>query len=162
LNRNPTDPLIVFERDTKPDAIDPTRSPGVNPKIRAVRQLSATVTIYARSSLAGARVPDHQRECEQIADALIVALYEWGATTKAGAIPFVEARYLVPDEYAHEFRSWPGVVYMIAFRVPRGVYALTYQGEARPEAAPVGVSNQTQVRLAGADPETPPATGCGA
>jgi hypothetical protein len=71
-----------------------------------------------------------------------------------------EARYLVASEY-NDVETWPGVVYRLRFRVPRGVFAVTYEGSARPEQELAGFNNRTEARLAGSDPETPPEIGCG-
>jgi hypothetical protein len=120
------------------------------------RMLAVSATIYARSSLPGAMVQDHEHVCEQFVDALLVSLYEWQASEQAGAISVSEARYLTAAD-RNDVETWPGVVYVIRFSVPRAVFALTYLGEAKPTGAASGVSSHTQVSAPGYAPET----GCG-
>jgi hypothetical protein len=173
--RDRFDTAIVFERERGAnDLFRAGQGAQRNPRKREIRELAAQVTIYARSSLGGAHIGDHERLCEQLADAVIIALEEWGTASRAGHIPITEAKYLSAADLATEQDApdarvdvWPGVVYRIKFRVPRGMRVETYTseaapGEAEPTGAAVGVTNQTQVRLQGGDPEADPELGCGA
>lgn len=167
--RQSHDPRIIVERARGQS--DTVRAPqGNRPNARAkyVRELAAQITIYAKSSLPGARVSDHERECERIIDAVIVALYNWGAEGRAGAIGYTSAQYLTAAD-RDDVESWPGVVYVLQISVPRGVSELTYTreasgtpGEARPEAEVSAVQNQTRVRMHPATEDDDPEIGCGA
>lgn len=152
------DPVIVIERDRGgSDRITPPQGQQSNPRKYMTRWLAARATIYAKSSLDGATVWDHERECEKLVDGLLVALTEWQTAERAGAINVAEARYLAASE-RNDVETWAGVVYVLRFSVPRAVFKLTYLGEARPTQALSGHRNQTIASTPGGDP----ATGCGA
>jgi hypothetical protein len=161
--------VITIERDTESnDVYGPAQGPRQNPRIRGVRVLAARAKIYAKSSLPGAHIGDHERFCEQLADALLVAIYEWGAQAKTGGIQIASARY-IREEHRADIEVWPGVVYEILFGVPRGVADLTWpaagekqaRGDARPTAGAPGFRNRTDATLAHAPEGTTPAVGCG-
>lgn len=149
------DHFVVVERDR--DATDQLASVnGVNENPRRVcnRQLAVKATIYAQSRLGGARVNEHEFECEQIVDAFVVALQEWGGEARArlgGVAPTVsELRYLKASEFLGG-EQWPGVAYMIRFRVARGVYARDYEGQGNPVGLVSHVANEVNVRESDAD-----------
>lgn len=150
------DHAIVFERDRKAtDLISPCHGWNNNPRKMRVRELCVMATVYAQSRLDGAMVNEHEKECEQIVDALVIALAEWGVEGKAGELPITEARYLSAEEYtdpAAPAEVWPGVVYVVRFRVPRGVSARDYTGAARPIGAAAAVSGDVEVRQNAGDP----------
>lgn len=144
------DHAIVFERDRKAtDLVSPAKGWDNNPRKMRTRELCVQVLIYAQSRLDGAMVNDHEGECEQIVDALLIALAEWGSEGRAGELPITEARYLSAAEYndpATPTEVWPGVVYVLRFRVPRGVSARDYTGAARPIGAAASVGGEVEVR----------------
>lgn len=150
------DHVIVFERDRKAnDTTRPVQGTGANPNKRLVRELCVDVKVYAKSSVDGARVEDHERECEQIVDALLLNFSEWGTAARSGAFTITESRYLSAEEYTDPTKpleAWAGAVYVIRFRVPRGVTARDYEGAARPTGAATGVSNSAEVRMNAGDP----------
>jgi hypothetical protein len=154
---------VVFMRDREaPETLGPPLGSKSNPRRMATRDHTAVAMIYARSSLEGAAVQDHEGECDQIVDALVVAITEWASQNKAVGTVISEARYLFPTDH-EDVDAWkPGVVYRLRFRVPRGVYALTFEQAARPEQALGGFQNSTQVRQTGASLALDPDTGCGA
>lgn len=156
----PSGHVIVLERAR--DADDTLNAPkglNQNPKRMFDLLLACKATIYARSSLGGAHGGDHERETEKIRDAFLAALYNWGASARAGAIQVSGARFSASAEEGPE--KWPGAVYELRFTVPRGVFDRAYVGEqnagtARPTGAATGVGNAT---IASA-PGVTPATGC--
>lgn len=168
--RDRFDTSIIFERDRgSSDVVEPVKGAQRNPRKREVRELAAMATIFAKSTLPGALIGEHERLCEQLVDAVIIALEEWGTATGAGYIPITEAKYLSAAEFLAEleapaqismFEGWPGVVYRLKFRVPRGMRVETFLGEAQPTGAAAGVSNTTNVRLVGQE-DGDPAVGCG-
>lgn len=139
---------IVFQRDRKAsDVVRATPGQHTNARRMRVRELCAQITLFVQSSLPGARVNDHEDVCEKLVDALIIALEEWGTEAKAGDLPITDARYAFAADHP-DIEAWcanGGVAYVIKFRVPRGVAALTYSGEARPEGTAVNVGNVVQV-----------------
>jgi hypothetical protein len=160
VSREYHDPTIVMLRDL--DADDTLRAPAGqqrNPRKFAVRELAALALVYAKSSLDGAHRGDHERLCEKLIDGLTTELEAWATEAKCDVLTLTGGRYVNPAEL--ELEKWNGVVYALRFRVPRGVSALTYEGEARPTGAATAVQNQTQARMIGAEDEAPE-IGCGA
>jgi len=160
---NYPDSLIVIERDR--NASDTIRSvQGVQRNARKlrVRDLAAQIRIYARSTVPSAHIGNHERECEKIVDAVIVALAEWGAAARAtgsnGIVP-TEAKYLSAAD-REEVEIWPGVVYSLKFEVPRSVQKRTYAGAAQPEGGPAHFRSQTRVTET-TSPDADPEVGCG-
>lgn len=152
--RESYDPTIVIERDRNgSDRVTAPVGQQTNPRKYAMRSLAVSATIYTVSTLPGAMIQDHERECEKLIDAFIVALYEWQASARAGAVAIGEARYLSAAD-RNDVETWPGVAYRLRFTVPRAVQALTYQGEARPTGQAAGVSNSTLVSAPGFNPES--------
>lgn len=158
------DSFIAIERDhAASDTVRATQGVQRNARKLRVRDLAAQIRIYARSNVPSAHIGNHERECEKLVDAVIVALAEWGAATGAtssNGINPTEAKYLAPEERA-DVEIWPGVVYSIKFVVPRSVQKRDYAGAARPEGGPSAFRSRTDVKETtspGADPET----GCGA
>lgn len=149
---------IVVERDRQGgDRVGPPIGQLRAPRKAASRYLGVVATIYASAQIDGAHIGDHEREAEQLVDALIVSLDEWAAATKAGEIEYTSSRYLAPEEIA--LQGWPGVVYELRFLVGRGVRKLDYLGSGPPTGAPAGVSNQTSVSYVQSDDSQ---IGCGA
>lgn len=161
--RNTHDSGIVIERDrTGGDGtLREVIGNGRNPQKFRVRDLGCVATIYAQSSLAGARIQDHEHLCDDFVDALIIALQEWGTMAKAGNVPVTQAGYVAAAEFA-DVETWPGVVYRMRFQVSRAVAKRTYEGAARPTGAVTGVTNRTDVRREGAPDSDTPDVGCGA
>lgn len=159
--RGSFDTTVVFQRDeSQNDTIGSPQGFQRNPRKHYTRKLAVEVRIYAKSSLPDAMIGDHERLCEQLVDALCVLLDEWCTEAKAGEPEFSEARYLRAAELEEEFQSWPGRVYVLRFRVGRGVTARDYLGEAQPQGTMTGFQNTTQIRRFAA-PDDPAETGCG-
>lgn len=131
------DSVIVVERDmTASDTFDVAHGQNTNARKSASRYLSTVATIYARSSLPGARAGDHEDLCEQFLDALLTALRDWALAAVHVEVQITDGRYVAIDP-AQE--NWPGVAYALKFRVPRGVFKRDFTGLARPEGSPAGV-----------------------
>lgn len=139
------DSFIVVQRDRgASDVIREVTGVQRNARKMRVRDLAAQIRIFARSTVPSAHIGNHERECEKIVDALIVALQEWGTAGRAGNIPISEAKYLGAEE-REDVEIWPGVVYSIKFLLPRSVQRRDYSGAARPQSGPTAVSNRTAV-----------------
>lgn len=146
------DPFVLLERDREAsDKIGPPVGSQRNPRLITVRALAVVALIYARSTLPGARVEDHEHDCEQVVDALITELYAWGSEGRTGGIAFTEARYLAAAD-RNDVETWPGVVYRLKFSVPRGVRVLDYVGAGRPTGTPAGVGGDVEIRRNADDP----------
>lgn len=150
------DHLVICERDREsPDQLAAVNGQQTNPRRYCNRALAVKFTIYARCNLDDARINEHEYECEQIVDALIVALQEWGTEAKArlgDVTPTIsESRYLKLTEFP-EAEAWPGVAYIVRLRVMRGVMRRDYEGLARPTGAAASVGNTIEVRQKPGDP----------
>lgn len=148
------DHLVIIERDRdgNADNMSPVSGAQQNPRRLANRSLAAKATIYAQSRLDGARPEEHEAECEQIVDGLITCLADWGTANLArlgGVGPTLgEMRYLKSAEFHPDAETWPGVVYLLRFRVNRAVIVRDYEGAARPTGTAAHVGNTIEVRRA--------------
>lgn len=155
--------VVERDRDGAQDQMSPVQGFQQNPRRVANRSLAAKATIYARSNVDGAGVNDHESECEQIVDGFVTAFAEWGTENVArlgGVGPSLqELRYLKAAEFHPEAETWPGVAYVIRFRVSRGVVVRDYERQAQPTGAATGVQNVVEVSLNNNDPPelVPPA-----
>lgn len=146
---------IVLERDRQGgDSLGPVRVPGGNPRLRGVRAIGAIIRVYAKSSLAGAAVHDHERLADQAVDKIFVALDNILRGARKTLWVVQSSKLLDADELSMQgLETWPGVVYEIRFSVDRGVLDTTWKGEARPEVllGPGGVAlgNTTKVGVVG-------------
>ncbi len=131
-----------------------------NPRKLNTRRIAVDCLIYASSTLPGAMLQEHEGLCDQIVDAVVCALDTWCTGGRAGEPEFVECRYLDTEELA-ELESWPGVVYLLRFRIGRGVTVQTFLGEAKPTGTAANVANTSQIFLAPHDGETDPEEACG-
>jgi hypothetical protein len=149
------DSVICFARDH--DLGDEIRAPqGAkrNPRRRAVRELGVEIKLYVRASVPGAREEDHEFDCEQVVDALVCAIGEWFTGERGGfaLANFTEARYMRADEFDEGlFEQWPGVGYVLRFRVPRSVEARDYLSQGQAMGAPTHVGGDVEIRRDGSD-----------
>lgn len=145
------DSEIVIERDrTAADTIDTAHGNNPNPRRTRTRDLAAFATIYARSGLPGAHIGDHEYFCEQLIDALTVCFVSW-ATQGRSVVAVTDARY-VDAKARGGVETWPGVVYVIKFRVSRGVYDRYYTGAGRLEGAAAHAAGTVVVTQDGKTP----------
>jgi hypothetical protein len=164
--------VIVFERDHgASDTLGPPRGQQRNPRKMRSRGLACLAHLYVKSSRAGARLGDHQDLCEQFVDALLAAMIAWAQTHRAEGFTVGEHRYLsaaerltlgkehAPGVEAAKIEQWPGVVYVVKFVLPRGLYDLDYSADGLPEATLEGLANRTDAFGPGGVGD--PATGCG-
>ena len=121
---------------------------------RAIHDLGCEIRVYARASVPGACEEDHEFDCDQVVRALVVALGEFFAGEKAGfALPsFSEARMMREDEFDEGlFEQWPGVGYVLRFRVPAAVNTRDFLSQANPTAAPTGVGGDVEIQRDGSN-----------
>lgn len=131
-----------------------------NPRKVYTRKLCVDVLVYASSTLPGAMIQEHEDLCDQLVDALVCRIDEWCTATKAGEPEYVEMRYLTEEEL-QELEGWPGVVYLLRFRIGRGVTLKTFLGEGKPTGSPANVKNTSRISLANGPEENPPEEACG-
>lgn len=163
------DTAIVMGRDTgKTDAISPAvGSKGPAEQMLGVRELASFAKIYANSSLIGAMSHDHEDFCEVLVDALAIEIIRWAKEHQRPAPTFVECRYLTPVELKAEAENATGapaevingVVYLMRFRVARGMFDRDYNGEGALTNAPAGVGGKLIVSRAGSGNEIVPMPG---
>lgn len=129
-----TKPRIVIERDRQ--GSDPTKAPKArtpNPKMMFVRGIACVCRIFAKSNLPGAGVHEHERQADQAADKLTIALFR-AIRKRFTECEIQPAQMLSADALKYAgLEAWPGVVYEIKFSVDRGVYDTNWVGEKAPE-----------------------------
>lgn len=129
---------IVIERDRRgADAFGPFPGARGNPRSVGVRGIACTATVFAESPKRGARMVEHERDCDQLTDALLVELREWCAEAKAGEPEIVEGRLLGPDDFTGEPLP-AGAAYRLRFRVSRAIARRDYEGDAEPTGTIAG------------------------
>ncbi len=141
-----------------PDLIGAPQGHQRNPRKSFTRKLAVDVLVYASSTLPGAMIQEHEDLCDQIVDALTCRIDEWCTGARAGEPEFVEMRYLTAEEL-QALEGWPGVVYLLRFRIGRGVTVRTFLGEGKPTGSAANISNTSEVTQATADEA--PETACG-
>ena len=140
--------VIVIERDKQADeTIEAAHGLNRNAKKVLARYLPCVAKIYACSTQEGARVNEHEHECDRFVDALLGALYRWAKEAQA-EVKIKGARFL-PDAESVDVATWPGVVYQLTFAVGRGVFVRDYTGAGAAELAPAGVRGRVEVRRTG-------------
>lgn len=145
--------VVERERGTVENASAP-KSRAPNPRMVAVRAIAGRCRIFAKSSVPGANVWDHEREADLATDLFVVALHAVVRrrltecrVTSGKILPASELEY-------QQISAWPGVVYELSFEVNRGVYDTTWAGEKRPSVEVGGTSgiSITNAITAGGDP----------
>ncbi len=144
---------VVFERDTsKGDAVGPAAGFDRNPRKTAVRRLGVQCTVFIQSPTRGARKNEHEHLCDDLIDALLGEIQDWGTASRAGDIAIDESRYLSSDECATAGVT-AGVAYVLRFKVPRGVRTRDYTGDALPEGSFTASTTAVKVSNDGANYE---------
>lgn len=145
---------IVMARDDKSDTFTPTA--GTQGQ-SGVRELASVAKIYANSPLHGAMIHDHQEFCELLVDAFYVELKNWCEGHKRRPPTISEARFMTPAEVGAEFPM--GVVYLLRFRVTRGMFERDYNGAGALTGSPAGVGGELIVSSHGTGQEIVPMPG---
>jgi hypothetical protein len=130
-----------------------------NPRKYADRHVGARALIWVKSSVRGAMIGDHERECERLVDAFFCALFDaMRASAQVATFAVRDAKYLTAEELAKVgvpqavLESWPGVVYSLRWRMPRGVYFTDYAGEGLQEIELGGITGELHIRRNADDP----------
>ena len=132
---------IVFERPRAGgDVVGPPRVSKTNPPRRAERGVQGIVRVFAHSTVAGARVQDHEEIAEQAVDLVIVSLQIAAAkmetTFGIGGGGYLSASVLGLDGLT----TWPGVVYELTITLQRGVFDRTWVGAGKGTSEITGVA----------------------
>lgn len=162
LARSSYEHRIVMQRDRRAaDTVGPAHVTRSNPRRVRTRALSAEAFVFVQSALPNARINEHETECERIVDGLIAALVEWGTSTGAGDIQITEARYQTAEERdVGTEEAFPGVSYVLRFKVPRGVFRLKYTGEGKPTGTIGGFRSRTEAFQDPPIADAPASVGC--
>jgi hypothetical protein len=149
-DRSSRDPVILIARDTMAsEKIESAHGTQKNGRKMRTRRIPVVVKIFAKSSLDGARLEDHEELADYLVDAMITALEVWSTSEKGGGIEYVEMSFLTPDELVTSDgkpEGWPGVVYLMRFTIGRGVIELDYLKQVLPTAPINGVGSTVEVR----------------
>lgn len=154
------DNRITFmrDRDQGDTFAAPTGAPQ-NPRKKADREVGGRALVWIRSALPGAMLGDHERECDAVVDALFCALFEAARVVcHVGLLAIGETRYLSSKDLVDlgvavsVTDSWPGVVYSLRFKAPRGVYDVDYAGNGLPEITLHGITGEIRIRRNADDP----------
>lgn len=139
---------IMIRRAPKGDAVRSIVASRTEPRNKLVRDLAVEATFYVQSRHSGAMAHEHERDCDALVDAFLVALHGWTVESKAGtSVDVTESRYLSPDEY-NGSETFFGVVYRLVFNVARGVADKIYEDGAQLAAVIKTVSTATSVAIA--------------
>lgn len=141
--RGSFDHAILFARDREAgDKITaPAGAKDRNPEVIFNRHVAGVVTVYARSSKAGATIEDHEDECDAVCDGVLTAMRR---ILVARRLPFavIDSRLLSredlrdeddagDDRSGHRSADWPGCAARIRFAVGSAVRDVTYPGAAQ-------------------------------
>lgn len=144
---------VVIEYDRQ--GSDTTKAPKgrfANPPMVSLRSVACTCRIFAKSSLAGAGIHNHEREANALADLFLVAIHKV-VRSRCSEYRITRAKFLSVDELKYTgLETWPGAVYEISFEVDRGVFDTTWTGEKSTEATiggTGGVGIQTSLTVGG-------------
>lgn len=101
---------------------------------RAFSQLleGATIEVFARYNVEGARASEHQYLARIYRDAAICALVEWASVTRSPGVRVAGGRFLSRSERS-DVEQWPGAVYQLRMVAPHLVAQARFEGTWKPE-----------------------------
>jgi hypothetical protein len=157
-------PVILMSRDTDTsEKVGTAQGTQKNGRKMRTRRLPVKLKIYAKSSLEGARIEDHEELADYLVDAVVTALEIWSTSERGGGIEYGEMSFMTPDELlasgdltmsaGGKPEGWPGVVYLMRFTIGRGVIERDYLKQVRPTATINGVGSTVEVRQVNEDGE---------
>ena len=159
---------IVIERGDE-DKVGPPRFQSRVPKVHFVRQIPATITVFAQSAVTGAQLFEHRRLADNVVDMVLIALRKIAGTRKNGLAIASSKRVPIDDLEKSEVAG--GFAHQIAFTIERAVSERTWAGDLQEqfEVPTGGIRSVTEVSYSGSDDDgdinTPPASAeiaCGA
>jgi hypothetical protein len=153
--RTKHDPVILIMRDTDTsEKIETAHGTQKNGRKYRTRRIPVKIKVYAKSSLDGARLEEHEELADYLVDALVTALEIWSTAERGGGIEFGEMAFLTPAEVVTADgapEGWPGVVYLMRFTIGRGVVERDYLKQVRPTGTINGASSTVEVRQTNED-----------
>jgi hypothetical protein len=158
-SHGPANMRVEFERDRKAsDQVSYVRGSERAPRKVATRFLAVRAYVYVVAPCDGARMIEHHHMCDDLVDALVCSITDWGTATKAGEIAFGESRYLTREELETlTCAEHPaGVVYTFSFLVPRGVRSTDYKGNGPPTAVLTHTTTAVRATIDGVNFESLP------
>lgn len=135
---------IVLERDRRAgDAFPAPRSAGVRGsgagaaanETRVVwgQEIRCVCRVVAASTLAGARLHEHEELCDRIVRHVVIGLRHVITSRKHVWIPPTRGHYLTAEELKIvDLEQWSGVVYDIEFSVERGLFDSDWDNQGQP------------------------------
>lgn len=150
----PTDAVSIGARervvldepiDRKGDQVIVVRGAHVNPKQPWRCVDVATIRIFARSPVAGARPHDHAARAKQVRGHVIAELDQI-VRVRGNVIAFGPSGFVTPAD-ASGSQSWSGAIYELEISIDRGVSRVTWKGEAGKEVT-IGTDVQLSTELA--------------
>lgn len=156
IDRSDTaNPVILVARDRmNGENILPPAQFQVNGRKMLGRACGVEIKVYARSSLPAPMIAEHEELADYIVDAVLCALYEIEKEGKFSPFEFTEARFMFPEEVvtaAGEPELWPGVVYVLRFKIARAVVKRDYLKQVRPQSSADQTGNVVEVRQKDSD-----------
>ncbi len=159
-DRGNYDPAILVMRDRETsEKIETAHGTQKNGRKMRTRRIPVKIKVFAKSSLDGARLEEHEELADYLVDMLVTALETWSTSERGGGIEYGEMAFMTADEVADETRSedkaegWPGVVFVMRFTIGRGVVERDYLKQVRPTAALTGIGTSVEVRQTNEDGE---------
>jgi hypothetical protein len=151
-------PMILFSRDhMASEKIESAHGTVKNGRKFRTRRLPVVLKIYAKSSLDGATLAEHEELADYLVDAVVSALEIWSTSERGGGIEYGEMAFLTPDEITPDRggppEGWPGVVYLMRFTIGRGVVERDYLKQAQPTGTLTGAGSTVEVRQTDDDGE---------
>lgn len=138
--------LAVFERAGS-DSVRGQQGANRGP---LVRDVAGRCTLFARSSLEGARQHEHEALCDQCVDAILVAASQVVQAWRTGLTMLAVSRSGYLDDRARDLLHpgyQSGVIYQLDFSIPRGVREVRFGGEARETGFIGEVQSRTDANL---------------
>lgn len=133
LQRQHPTKAVVFEhdRETGGVVVPPMGAQGPPRRNHRTRNMGCVVHFFVASTAEGARIQDHEGLCDEIVDAVMIAVDEGLVASKSVRPTYLEAKYVKQEELPFALlNQWPGVVYRLRFLITRGVVAKDYAGSA--------------------------------
>src|SRR5690349_20527064 len=150
-------PVILLMRDTMTsEKVGEAKGTQKNGRKMRTRRIPVVIKIYAKSSLDGATLENHEELADYLVDGIVTALEIWSTSERGGGIEYGEMAFMTPDELVTadgKPEGWPGVVYIMRFTIGRGVIERDYLKQVRPTGTLTGVGSSVEVRQVDEDGE---------
>jgi len=151
---------IIIEHDENGgDGFSFAASQHKNPRMRGVRNIGVTITIYAQAPNAGGTHWEHRRRAEHVLDLVTVALYDVLKIRRNG-FTIKKAGFIQPPDLAKS-ETIAGAVYQMTLTIERGIFDQTWAYENRPQATIAEGQIKSHTEASIANGSGAPDTACG-